>query len=153
MKTANLPPDASLIIIMGNNSPALPRVRKLAAELPWSAEVAVNVNDMPSLMAEADLAIGAAGTTTWERCCLGLPTIITETAANQAGIARNMIAAGAALYPGSLLADDFPHRLRRVLEQAMLPDCLAALSAHSARICDGGGTERVVAVMNAGTAP
>ena len=37
-----------------------------------------NVEDMAAMMAATDLAIGAGGTTSWERCCLGLPTIMVE---------------------------------------------------------------------------
>ena len=43
-------------------------------------------NDLPSLaflMQKADLSIGAGGSTTWERCCLGLPAIIVVTGLNQ----------------------------------------------------------------------
>ena len=39
-------------------------------------------------MLESDLAIGAGGTTTWERACLGLPTIVISTASNQHEIAK-----------------------------------------------------------------
>ncbi len=39
--------------------------------------------DMPSLMYEADVAFGAAGSSVWERACLGLPTILMLTADNQ----------------------------------------------------------------------
>ncbi len=41
------------------------------------------VDNMAQFIASADLALGAGGTTTWERCCLGLPTITVVTAANQ----------------------------------------------------------------------
>lgn len=41
------------------------------------------VNNMAELMAEADLAIGAGGTATWERCFLGLPAIVIAVADNQ----------------------------------------------------------------------
>ena len=34
-----------------------------------------NVTDMARIMSECDLAIGACGTTVWERACLGLPSI------------------------------------------------------------------------------
>ena len=41
------------------------------------------MDNMALLMAQADLAIGAGGTTTWERCCLGLPSIVSVVAENQ----------------------------------------------------------------------
>lgn len=41
------------------------------------------VNNMAELMNAADLAIGAGGTTTWERCFLGLPSIVIAIAENQ----------------------------------------------------------------------
>lgn len=41
------------------------------------------VNNMATLMRHADLSIGAGGTTTWERCYLGLPTIVLSIAENQ----------------------------------------------------------------------
>jgi len=39
-------------------------------------------------MADSDLAIGAAGSTSWERCCLGLPTLLIVLAENQRDAAR-----------------------------------------------------------------
>ena len=41
------------------------------------------VSNMAELMHKADLAIGAGGTTTWERCFLGLPSIVVAIADNQ----------------------------------------------------------------------
>ena len=35
-----------------------------------------NLTSLAPLMKNSDLAIGAAGTTTWERCCLGLPSLV-----------------------------------------------------------------------------
>jgi UDP-2,4-diacetamido-2,4,6-trideoxy-beta-L-altropyranose hydrolase len=152
MKTASLPSDTRITVVMGRSAPALQRVRDLAATLPWQTEVVIDVSDMPHLMADADLAVGAAGMTTWERCCLGLPTIIMETAANQSAIARNVIAAGAALDPGPLHAAEFAETLRTSLEMAMSPACLAGLSGKAAAICDGLGTQRVVGAMGLGAA-
>ncbi|SFM06571.1 UDP-2,4-diacetamido-2,4,6-trideoxy-beta-L-altropyranose hydrolase [Gracilibacillus orientalis] len=43
-------------------------------------------NRIAELMAEADIAIGAGGTTTWERCYMQLPTITLEVADNQSEI-------------------------------------------------------------------
>ena len=53
------------------------------------------VNNMAELMAEADLAIGAGGTTTWERAYLGLPTIALWVAENQREGTEAMAEAGA----------------------------------------------------------
>ena len=42
------------------------------------------------LILKADLAIGACGTTSWERCCLGLPSIVITIADNQIPIAKEL---------------------------------------------------------------
>lgn len=52
------------------------------------------VNNMAELMAEADLMLGAGGTTTWERCFLGLPAIVTAVAENQFQICKDCDIAG-----------------------------------------------------------
>jgi spore coat polysaccharide biosynthesis predicted glycosyltransferase SpsG len=49
---------------------------------------------MAQLMADSDLAIGAAGTTSWERCCLGLPTIMLVLAENQRKVAHGLERSG-----------------------------------------------------------
>ena len=52
---------------------------------------------MAELMTSCDLAIGAGGSTTWERCALGVPTIQIELALNQRYISSAIQAAGVAL--------------------------------------------------------
>ncbi len=59
-----------------------------------------NVEDMASLMVAADLAIGAGGATTWERCYLGLPTVTLVTAPNQAQATCDLASTGAILNLG-----------------------------------------------------
>jgi spore coat polysaccharide biosynthesis predicted glycosyltransferase SpsG len=90
------------------------------------------------------LAIGAGGATTWERCCLGLPSIILEIADNQAGIAQAMVDAGVALDPGPVHSRDFAQALRVALAHADDPASLNAMSEAAAAICDGDGAGRVV---------
>ena len=100
---------------------------------------------MATRMAAADLAIGAGGATTWERCSLGLPSIIVEIADNQAGVAQTLSAAGAALDPGSVLAPDFVRKLLAVLAAATIPARLGMMTEKAASICDGGGCNKVAA--------
>lgn len=45
------------------------------------------VDNMAAMMAAADLAIGAGGTATWERCALGLPGLVVVLAENQVDLA------------------------------------------------------------------
>jgi len=54
-------------------------------------------------MAAADLAIGAGGATTWERCCLGLPSLVVSIAENQRPACEALAAAGVIDYFGLIL--------------------------------------------------
>lgn len=92
-----LPRSTELDIIMGAAAPYLDDVRQQAARLPFKATVSVNVKDMAQRMCLADLSIGAAGSTSWERCCLGLPAIQVVLAANQRMVNQSLIERGAAL--------------------------------------------------------
>ena len=58
------------------------------------------VSNMAEFMANADLCLGAGGTTTWERCFLGLPAIVTAIAENQLEICRDCADAGLIYYLG-----------------------------------------------------
>ena len=121
LRGAPLPDDLRIIVVMGGQAPSLERVQALAAEMPRATEVVVNVADMAARMAQADLAIGAGGGTTWERCALGLPSIIVETADNQAGIAGALAGAGAGLAPGALAAPGFAQALGEAVAEAADP--------------------------------
>ena len=79
---------------MGAMAPWLGEVRTQAQGMPSATRVLVGVTDMAQLMADSDLAIGAAGTTSWERCCLGLPTIMLVLAENQRKVAHGLERSG-----------------------------------------------------------
>tara|TARA_Y100000296_G_scaffold72861_1_gene89718 strand:- start:1167 stop:2258 length:1092 start_codon:yes stop_codon:yes gene_type:complete len=147
LKDADLAEALRISVVMGSRAPALERVRALAADMPWPTEVLVDVREMAALMTDADLAIGAGGSTTWERCCLGLPTIIVETATNQAGAVVAMEDAGAALGTGPFFASDFRERLIAALGRLISPDVNARISRASANLCAGNGAEFVAQVL------
>ncbi len=58
------------------------------------------VDNMAEFMIRADIALGAGGSTTWERCFLELPAIVTSVAENQEKIAEDCAAAGYITYLG-----------------------------------------------------
>ena len=78
----------------------------------------VQTTRMAELMAEADLAIGAGGTATWERCCLGLPTICFCLAENQHKLISDGAAAGFLYAPisGRDLLEVIRDHVRSLLE-------------------------------------
>ncbi|MBV7298623.1 UDP-2,4-diacetamido-2,4,6-trideoxy-beta-L-altropyranose hydrolase [Enterovibrio paralichthyis] len=95
--------------------------------------------DMASLMLQSDLAIGAPGTTSWERACLGLPSLIVPLATNQLDIANQLVKHQAAI---RVPLDDIECSLMPSLKQLQSDWCdyyQANLS-----ICDGLGVYRVI---------
>jgi UDP-2,4-diacetamido-2,4,6-trideoxy-beta-L-altropyranose hydrolase len=134
-------------VVMGAQAPHLDRVRAFAATMPGPTDVAVSVSDMPERMARADLAIGGAGGTAWERCALGLPTIAVVLAENQRSGAEALGRAGAALVIDSV--DQIAERLPRHLESSADDRRRAEASAAAAAVVDGQGLERVCDAMEA----
>lgn len=103
--------------------------------------------DMAALMTEASLAIGAAGATTWERCCLGLPTILVTIAENQRAGAAALAREGAAIWVGDQV-DVSAATLAAALRTLIAAPHLAEMVARrAARLVDGDGTRRVVRAM------
>jgi spore coat polysaccharide biosynthesis predicted glycosyltransferase SpsG len=99
---------------------------------------------MAELMAESDLAIGAAGTSSWERCCLGLPALLVSLAENQLPIARSVAERGAGLYLGSHAEVTAAAIGAAVEDLRREPDRLAAMARTAAELVDGQGVQRVM---------
>ncbi|MBP1178518.1 UDP-2,4-diacetamido-2,4,6-trideoxy-beta-L-altropyranose hydrolase [Methylobacterium sp. PvR107] len=107
------------------------------------------VGDMASLMATADLGLGAAGTSTWERCCLGLPSLMVILASNQEAIAQAIERAGAGLSLGPA-NEGLAGRAAAALQHLRSADTsLRTMSRRAAAICDGKGVQRVANAVEA----
>lgn len=145
LKTCALPADCQITVVMGLTAPWLQNVRELAAQMPWPTEVVVNVNDMARRMADSDLAIGAAGSTSWERCCLGLPTLMVVLAENQQAGAQALEAAHAARLIGSVsdIATQLPQAVRELTDSKHQMRMSLAASA----ISNGQGVEKILKAM------
>jgi UDP-2,4-diacetamido-2,4,6-trideoxy-beta-L-altropyranose hydrolase len=98
-------------------------------------KVVIDATNMSELMFEADLAIGAGGSTSWERCCLGLPALLFITAENQRVIAENLERSGAI---------KIIENLQRDLQTMINDFALWQAMVESAQvICDGLGVKRI----------
>lgn len=132
-------------VVLGSRAPHAAAVRAQAALDPRVERVLFGTDQMAELMAEADLSIGAVGTSSWERCCLGLPCLMIILAANQREAAHRLEATGAA----RLLGDagdlsDIEVRIDAALDALSHEGALQAMSRAAASICDGDGVARVV---------
>jgi UDP-2,4-diacetamido-2,4,6-trideoxy-beta-L-altropyranose hydrolase len=134
--------DCQVVVVLGATAPGLERVQRQVAGMRLPTALHVNVADMAALMAEADLAIGAAGTTSWERCCMGLPTLLLVLADNQRFLAQELERAGAALVlPGG---KDFAAALRDRMGTVMSGENLHRMSKAAAIVTDGLGVNRIM---------
>lgn len=129
----------ALTAVIGSASPHIASLTDQVAALP-DARLIINAPDMATLMAEADLCIGAAGSTAWERCALGLPALTVVLAENQKTVAHGLEASGAArtILPSISAAD--LSGLIQTLDVKAMSDAASALS-------DGKGVDRVAAIM------
>ena len=135
-------------VVIGASAPWRDQIIQQARHLPFPTEVLVNVQGMGDLMCDADLAIGAAGSTAWERCCLGLPTLQLVLADNQRPIADALSLAGAAYM---LERTNLIMSLGKALDQFMQdPSHLLGMSSAAAKLVDGLGSERVARYLQEG---
>lgn len=140
LRTSSLPHDVNITVLMGRDSPHLCSVKSKASELPYNTSVKVAVENMAEIMTNADIAIGAAGATTWERCCLGLPTIQIIVARNQQFLAETL--ARQSIVKLIKKIKEIPYLLKSSSE--WMGDC----SSLAASICDGMGSHRVFNKMS-----
>jgi UDP-2,4-diacetamido-2,4,6-trideoxy-beta-L-altropyranose hydrolase len=147
LRTCALPPDCHITVIMGPHAPWVEAVTQQAQTMPLPTSVLTGVGDMARLMADSDLAIGAAGATSWERCCLGLPTIMLPLAENQVQSCHTLSETGAGLMILGLevLGAQLPQILRMLSQKS---DALSQITAISSSITDGRGTERVAKLIS-----
>jgi UDP-2,4-diacetamido-2,4,6-trideoxy-beta-L-altropyranose hydrolase len=79
----------SVEVILTSVSPCLTEITSISKKYTWLT-LTINCNNMAERILEADLAIGASGSSAWERCCLGLPTLTMISAENQQEIDNNL---------------------------------------------------------------
>lgn len=149
LRHARLPERCRITVVMGPHAPWIEAVRAEASSLPWVTEVKVGVPDMEQLMADSDLSVGAAGSTSWERCCMGLPALMLVLAENQRAAAEFLERVGAAwkVDDAGALLKDLPAHIDNFIR---MPESLLEMSRCAAAVCDGRGLDRVIDIVQEG---
>lgn len=132
-------------VVVGQNFPAIDVLRKRMVDLP-KAYLHIQTPDMANLMLKADLAITAGGIVTWEKCALGLPSLVAIQGDNQLPIANRMHELGVQLTLGlaeKLIPIDYAGALDEIQ-----PEDLVKMSKSCQDICDGSGISAVLNAMD-----
>jgi UDP-2,4-diacetamido-2,4,6-trideoxy-beta-L-altropyranose hydrolase len=94
-------------VLVGSACPYLKEIETLALCASYKVILHIDSERVAELITDVDLAIGAAGVSTWERCFLGLPTLLVKTAENQTDVVNRVISSGAAVGYFQPLEDEY----------------------------------------------
>lgn len=130
-------------VIVGGGNPQREEIETLCAA-DNSFHYHCQVDNMAELMAAADLAVGAGGTATWERCAVGLPSIVTAVADNQKELAETGARNGLHFYMGEALAVSTEQLLTVLRFTLSFPATMQYYSTNCLATVDAKGTGRVV---------
>ncbi len=108
-----------------------------------------NASNMPDLMAWADVAISAGGSTCWEMARLGLPNLLLVLAENQQPIAAGLARAGASINLGWHADVSAPQIAAALTDLLTSAEKRVQMTRHGQALVDGRGAERVVQRMAA----
>lgn len=137
-------PGTEVKIVVGPSNMRGEEYRQKISSLPCTAEVLTSPDNMPELMAWADLAISAGGTTCMEMCFMGLPNLVTVLSENQRPVAEELDRRGCSVNLGrieALTPDTLLVSLMRVIQDR---EARERMSEAGRSLVDGLGVKRVL---------
>jgi UDP-2,4-diacetamido-2,4,6-trideoxy-beta-L-altropyranose hydrolase len=139
-------------VVVGGSNPHSDFLRRAVARFVGKIHIQKDVPNMPELMAWADVAVSAAGTTCWELCLLGLPAILIDLAENQRPIAEALTWKKCAIHLGGT-SEVATEKMAASLEWLLLsPATRTAISRRARELVDTNGAIRVVSAIRTGNA-
>ncbi len=138
--------DLAVDVVIGNANPHIAVIEKLVA-VRSKTTLYRGLPSLAGLMVRADLMLGAGGSTTWERCCLGLPSIAVIASENQRRFTVAMAEDGVQLNLGLATEVAAVDWMRAVQEMMQTPAQMRSYSVAASRMTDGLGVCRLAAVM------
>jgi UDP-2,4-diacetamido-2,4,6-trideoxy-beta-L-altropyranose hydrolase len=134
-----------VVILGGAPSPEVRALGEAVAADPQLGTLDIRVlggsDDVPAELAVADLALAAAGTVSWELCCMGVPVVLVAVAPNQEPVAAHLASIGAALRADA----DAANVVAALADLAHDPERRSVMSRVGPSLVDGAGARRVVA--------
>lgn len=140
-------PEISVDVVVGSANPYRDEIKELCMVMP-NVSYYCQINNMATLMLTADLSIGGGGSTAWERCCVGLPSIVVPIADNQVEPMRQLAEVGAIeLYTGDKTFEGYFSILQKFI---IYKQSLEVMVQKGLQLYDGKGAERVAGKLLAG---
>ena len=132
----------SIDIVIGSQYQYKVELSSLITTSELKISLLENINNMAERIADADIAIGAGGGSSWERCCLALPTLTCVVADNQRELSAKLESFGA------IIVWETEKELKRKLTDIFIEsNRLSEMSLASSKVCDGRGTKRVSKIV------
>ncbi len=136
-----------LVVVAGHHNP---HIASLTAACTGDERISlhVGVERMSDVLVGSDLAIGAVGVSMWERCCLGVPSLVVGLTPAQDDLAEQLARRGLVRYLGP------SHMLGPASYQSAVmgalgdPGPVRDMAVRASAFVDGRGAERVAAIMS-----
>lgn len=139
-------PDIETIVIIGTSNPFRAEIERLALQIK-GVTCYFNPENIAELMAASDICIGAGGSSTWERCCMGLPSIVISVAENQRRVIEDIGRQGIVVDMGcqdKINEFDLKNEIENLIKDI---DKRRMMSVKSKGLVDGKGSNRVADIM------
>ena len=133
-----------LDIVINSNNPQIKIIQRLTKKNK-NIKIHSDLESLSSLILKADLAFGAGGSTSWERCCLGLPSIVISVANNQKPIAKELHKRGLIRWLGH--HDKIKKNLIYKELKNLIKEDLEDWSKKCRLISDGCGAEIIASIL------
>lgn len=135
-------PIKQVVVVISSYSENIIDIKNDAKKFKW-LKCVIDSTNIASLMIDADIAIGASGSSAWERCCLGLPTLATVLAKNQELVNNNLSEYGAIINLGESKSLDSKKVILQLNNLMHEQSKYQEMSTKSFECCDGLGTKNV----------
>ncbi len=141
--------ELEIVVVVGGSNPHYKQLLLASQNSLSPIRLEKNVTNMPELMAWADVAITAGGSTCWELAFMGLPSLIVTLAENQRVIAQKLDEMGVSIYLGwheDVSAAEIELAVTNLL---IATDTRVKMTRRGQELVDGEGSKRVLKYLEA----
>ncbi len=136
-------------VVIGAANPHRDTISHAVTQRPLT-RIHVQVENIAEIMAQADLALCAGGTTTWERFCLGLPSLVVTIANNQIPFTRDLHRDGLLRWLGNSQDVDASILSKELMQAVKDTEWNRQEAELGMQLVDGKGAQCVASLLLAG---